>query len=73
MLFSADYMSNVHKRIVDNYSIVISRDAVGFNDNEITDIIGIKNYITTNHVANENLLVGRNAEANGRFAAFSLN
>ena len=71
MLLSADYMSNVHKRIVDNYSIVIGRDAIGFNDNEITDIIGIKNYIATNHVANENLLVGRNAEANGRFAAFS--
>ena len=71
MLFSADYMSNVHQRIIDNYSIVIGRNTVGFNNNEITDIIGIKNYIATNHVANENLLVGRNAEANGRFAAFS--
>ena len=72
MLLCTDYVGNVHQCIVDNYSIVIGRDAVRFYDNEITDIVGIKNNVATNHVANQNLLVSRNAEAYGRLAAFSL-
>ena len=72
MLLSTDYMGNVHQSIVDYYGIVIGGDAIGFNDNKITDIIGIKYYIATHHIAHQDLLISGHAEAHGRLATFSL-
>ena len=70
MFFSTDNMSNVHQRLINNNGIVISRNSVGFNDNEITDIIGIKNDIAAYHIAYQNLLISRHTETYGRFTAF---
>ena len=60
MLFRTDNMCDFHKRVVKNYTIIINGDAVGFNDNEIADFIGIKRNFTANDVIDfKGLVPGR--------------
>ena len=72
MLLSADYMGDVHQGIVNNNSVIIGGNAVRFNNNEIADVVGIKNNVATHHVAHQNLLVSRHTEADSRLTAFGL-
>ena len=71
MLFSTNNMRNFHQRIVDYYSIIISRNAVRFYDNKISDSVRVKNDIAANHVADKYLLISRHTKTYGWFASFS--
>ncbi|MPM27823.1 hypothetical protein SDC9_74337 [bioreactor metagenome] len=70
MFLGPNNMSYMHEGIINNNSVVVDRDSIGFNDNKITNAIGVKAYCPTHHIGKHNRLIGRNTEPYNRFTSF---
>ena len=58
MLFRAQYMSHAHQMVIHNYSKIIGRNAIGFHDNKIIELVHAIGNITMNQIMEGNGTLG---------------
>ena len=71
VFFRPNNMGNFHKGVIKDYTVVINRHAIGFNNNEIPDFIGIKRHLATHNIIYFVSLVFRRSNAYDIRSAFS--
>src|SRR5574344_1054346 len=71
MLLCPDNMCDMHERIINDHGIVVGRNAIRLDDDEITDTVRIKFHIATYQVMNHYGLIGGNTQTNTGLSAFS--
>ena len=65
MLFRAQYMSHAHKMVVHYHCEIIGRNAVGFHDYKIIELVHAIGNITMNQIMEGNGALGGILEAHG--------
>ena len=70
VFFRTDDVGDVHEGIVEDDAVVIDRDAVGFDDDEVADVVGIEGYVTADEVVQFNRFVLRRLDADDVGTAF---
>ena len=70
VFFRTDDVGDVHEGIVEDDAVVIDRDAVGFDDDEVADVVGIEGYMTADEVVQFDSFVLRRLDADDVGTAF---
>ena len=70
VFFSTDDMGDVHQGIVEDDAVVVDRNAVGFDDDEVADVVGVEGYVASDQVVEFNGFIFRRLDANDMRTAF---
>ena len=70
VFFRADDVGDVHEGIVEDDAVVIDRDAIGFDDDEVADVVGVEGYVAADEVVQFNRFVLRRLDADDMGTAF---
>ena len=70
VFFRADDVGDVHEGIVEDDAVVIDRDAIGFDDDEVADVVGIEGHVAADEVVQFNRFVLRRLDTDDMGTAF---
>ena len=70
MFFGTDDVGDVHQGIVEDDAVVVDRNAVGFDDDEVADVIGVEGYVAPDQVVEFNRFIFRRLDADDMRTAF---
>ena len=70
VFFRADDVGDVHEGIVEDDTVVIDRDAIGFDDDEVADVVGIEGHVAADEIVQFDCFVLRRLDADDVGTAF---